>query len=344
MPPLDRQVKVCILYEYKLGNAADLAFLNVNRAFGDGTVTNATVHRWFSQFQDGEESLDREPTAELEYGEDGIEEDPVIVEALLARQFGLEPGTLHMHLDVLGRGEKLKEARDAQQRPSSDGVFPGESDDCLLKLNEPTTSAEEILAKNYGTSTPGASGGSEVKVELPDDYREGITVSDLLDAQLQNGARSQSSADTSPTHNGRSAESNKVRIGDNGLEFRSTLESSMNRGHPRVDAAHSSLSTPEARKFTPRAGGGVIARSLACLAKYRAQRPEPVPVSRAVVEALKPPPMAEASSDPSTAVKAEYEEEPVEERNGGTEEEAHFETVQLSSEAMEMKEHIVPLF
>ncbi|VDP16520.1 unnamed protein product [Heligmosomoides polygyrus] len=116
MPPLDRQVKVCILYEYKLGNAADLAFLNVNRAFGDGTVTNATVHRWFSQFQDGEESLDREPTAELEYGEDGIEEDPVIVEALLARQFGLEPGTLHMHLDVLGRGEKLKEARDAQQR------------------------------------------------------------------------------------------------------------------------------------------------------------------------------------------------------------------------------------
>lgn len=54
--------------------------------------------------------------------------------------------------------------------------------------------------------------------------------------------------------------------------------------------------------------------------------------------------MAEASSDPSTAVKAEYEEEPVEERNGGTEEEAHFETVQLSSEAMEMKEHIVPLF
>lgn len=119
MPPLDRQVKVCILYEYKLGNAADLAFLNVNRAFGDGTVTNATVHRWFSQFQDGEESLDREPTAELEYGEDGIEEDPVIVEALLARQFGLEPGTLHMHLDVLGRGEKLKEARDAQQRVSS---------------------------------------------------------------------------------------------------------------------------------------------------------------------------------------------------------------------------------
>ncbi|KAK6020498.1 hypothetical protein OSTOST_13847, partial [Ostertagia ostertagi] len=109
MPPLDRQVRVCILYEFKLGNVANLAFLNVNRAFGEGTVSNAIVHRWFARFQEGDEDLDTEPTKEFDINDETIEEDPVVVEALLSKQYGVPPGTLYTHLDRMGRGERLHE-------------------------------------------------------------------------------------------------------------------------------------------------------------------------------------------------------------------------------------------
>ncbi|WKY02928.1 hypothetical protein Q1695_016322 [Nippostrongylus brasiliensis] len=233
MPPLDRQVRVCMLYEFKLGNEADLAFLNVNRAFGDSTVTNTIVHRWFAKFQKGDESLDKEPGVDYDKEfVDDVVEDPEAVEARLAREYGVQPGTLYLHLDALGRGEKLRDF-----------------------------SSPNCLCIGYCTC----------------DKNDGTSLNEVLESEIfiGNGYASSSrdegtvKLESDATQNGHHAGYNKVRIRDNGLEFRNTLQSpSTARFQVRPEIRHPVRPVPQLKRAAP-GGSGIIARSLACLAKYR---------------------------------------------------------------------------
>ncbi|CAK9831326.1 Histone-lysine N-methyltransferase SETMAR [Anthophora retusa] len=55
-----KQVRVIFLYEYKLGHKAAAATRNINSAFGEDTVNERTVQRWFKKFRSGDESLEDE--------------------------------------------------------------------------------------------------------------------------------------------------------------------------------------------------------------------------------------------------------------------------------------------
>ena len=50
------KIRIIYYYEFKLGNNASRATLNINHAFGEGTVNIRTVQRYFKSFQSGNES------------------------------------------------------------------------------------------------------------------------------------------------------------------------------------------------------------------------------------------------------------------------------------------------
>uniref|UniRef100_A0A6M2DLK1 Putative histone-lysine n-methyltransferase setmar-like protein n=1 Tax=Xenopsylla cheopis TaxID=163159 RepID=A0A6M2DLK1_XENCH len=54
-------IRVIFLYEYKLGNSAAKAARNINQAFGENTVNDRKVQRWFEKFWTGDVSLQNEP-------------------------------------------------------------------------------------------------------------------------------------------------------------------------------------------------------------------------------------------------------------------------------------------
>ena len=54
-------IHVIFLYEYKLGNNAAKAARNINQAFGENTVNDRKVQRWFEKFRSGDFSLQNEP-------------------------------------------------------------------------------------------------------------------------------------------------------------------------------------------------------------------------------------------------------------------------------------------
>ncbi|KAK6054277.1 hypothetical protein COOONC_08219, partial [Cooperia oncophora] len=168
----------------------------------------------------------------------------------------------------------------------------------------------------------------EIKLEIPDECPDDLTIRDVIKAKNheERVLRKLHSAGSS-TQNGDSCEYNKVRICDHGLEYRNTRNSSL---------------PPEVRKIASR-GSGVIARSLACLAKYRAENQELVKAPlvqgetmvkhRAENHDLKEP-LVEVKPPPADDV-CDKESVPKMPK---------VETVELPTEVSEMKEHIVPLF
>ncbi|KAL6419668.1 hypothetical protein ACFW04_011290 [Cataglyphis niger] len=54
-------IRVIFLYEYKLGNNTVKATRNINQAFGENTVNDRKVQRWFEKFWSSDFSLQNEP-------------------------------------------------------------------------------------------------------------------------------------------------------------------------------------------------------------------------------------------------------------------------------------------
>ena len=55
-----RSFRTIFLYEFKLGtNAAETAN-KINTAFGQGSVTDRTIRRWFEKFRKGDETLEEQ--------------------------------------------------------------------------------------------------------------------------------------------------------------------------------------------------------------------------------------------------------------------------------------------
>lgn len=52
---------VIFLYDYKLGNNAAKAARNINQAFGENTINDRKVQRWFEKFRSGNFSLQNKP-------------------------------------------------------------------------------------------------------------------------------------------------------------------------------------------------------------------------------------------------------------------------------------------
>ena len=55
-----KQMQGVFLYEFKLGHKAAQATYCINNAFGQATVNERTMQRWFEKFRHGDESLEDE--------------------------------------------------------------------------------------------------------------------------------------------------------------------------------------------------------------------------------------------------------------------------------------------
>ncbi|KAG5309040.1 SETMR methyltransferase, partial [Acromyrmex insinuator] len=58
-------IHVIFLYEYKLGKNAKAAKAVINQAFGENTVNDRKVQRWFEKFRSGDFFLQNEPRGRL---------------------------------------------------------------------------------------------------------------------------------------------------------------------------------------------------------------------------------------------------------------------------------------
>ncbi|KAK5970109.1 hypothetical protein GCK32_014178 [Trichostrongylus colubriformis] len=52
-------LRICMLYEFRLGRSANAAYKNLVRAYGKGSVARSTVARWFAKFRLGNESIEK---------------------------------------------------------------------------------------------------------------------------------------------------------------------------------------------------------------------------------------------------------------------------------------------
>ncbi|KOC63608.1 Histone-lysine N-methyltransferase SETMAR [Habropoda laboriosa] len=55
-----KQLRAIFLYEFKRGRKAAETARNINEAFGQDTVNERAVQRWFARFRNGDESLEDE--------------------------------------------------------------------------------------------------------------------------------------------------------------------------------------------------------------------------------------------------------------------------------------------
>ncbi|XP_035720907.1 histone-lysine N-methyltransferase SETMAR-like [Vespa mandarinia] len=108
-----KKIRIIFLYEYKLGHKASEATRNINNAFGENTVNERTVHRWFKKFRNGDESLEdeegrgRHSVVDNDQLKTLVEADPHTTTRQLAQVVGVSHSTVIHHLRKLGKSKKL---------------------------------------------------------------------------------------------------------------------------------------------------------------------------------------------------------------------------------------------
>ncbi|CAD5217592.1 unnamed protein product [Bursaphelenchus xylophilus] len=106
---IDPHMRAIILYEFKTGHSAIEANRNINKAFGEGTITKFQVQQWFMRFRGGDSSVrDRKGGRKLllrhceEDLIDALIENPKITLQKLSEMFGVGVSTIFNQLRRLG--------------------------------------------------------------------------------------------------------------------------------------------------------------------------------------------------------------------------------------------------
>lgn len=100
-------------YEFKLGRNATETARNINTVWGQGSIDDSTVRRWFTKFREGETSLeDQEGRGRPSAVDDAIlktmvEDSPRVTIKELAQQLQVDPATISRHLNLIGKVKKL---------------------------------------------------------------------------------------------------------------------------------------------------------------------------------------------------------------------------------------------
>lgn len=106
-------IRVIFLYEYKLGNNAAKAARNINQAFGENTVNDRKVQRWFEKFRSGDFSLQNEPRGRPETSVKNdalkalVETNPTVSSRELAARMEVDHTTILRHLSEIGKVKKM---------------------------------------------------------------------------------------------------------------------------------------------------------------------------------------------------------------------------------------------
>ncbi|RCN46466.1 hypothetical protein ANCCAN_07459 [Ancylostoma caninum] len=125
MPPTNRDIRrrVCIWYEYKLGNSGTTAKANLDRVFGDTAPSQSSIWRWYRKFREGDESLDVNTERYSLVDDDELEtlkkDNPELTLADLAARFGVGSSTIWNHLNRIAKGKKMKFVAKKHEQPVS---------------------------------------------------------------------------------------------------------------------------------------------------------------------------------------------------------------------------------
>ncbi len=104
----EQQLRVIIFYEHLLGHSTREVANNINRAFGPGTTTYVTVHRWFTRFESGETGTEDRPCSgrPVDFDENALRAElqlhPDATTSELAKTLSCSKSTIENHLHLLG--------------------------------------------------------------------------------------------------------------------------------------------------------------------------------------------------------------------------------------------------
>ncbi|PIO63654.1 hypothetical protein TELCIR_14740 [Teladorsagia circumcincta] len=103
-------IRICLLYEFKLGRSAKVALKNVERAFGEKCTSLMSVKKWYTRFQSGDEFVENRmgwTVIDDNALEKMLWDNPYISNAELARYFGVHSATIARHLRNIVYGGKI---------------------------------------------------------------------------------------------------------------------------------------------------------------------------------------------------------------------------------------------
>lgn len=106
-------IRVLLLYHFKIGQNPTKAYYQICKAFGKNTVNRQTCYNWFKKFEAGDFSVQDEPhpgrdaTIDDEILLQLIEDNPQSTTRELAQQLGCSHTTVARHLHSLGKVSKL---------------------------------------------------------------------------------------------------------------------------------------------------------------------------------------------------------------------------------------------
>jgi [histone H3]-lysine36 N-dimethyltransferase SETMAR len=107
------QVRVCILYEFKLGRNVTQTFNNICKAWGKNVISKRNVQQWFKKFRSGYTNLQdesrsgRPPTIDNSVLKSLIESNPRQTTRELAVILNTNNRTVCNHLQQIGKVKKL---------------------------------------------------------------------------------------------------------------------------------------------------------------------------------------------------------------------------------------------
>ena len=106
-------IRHIVLYHFEKGWTAAQSFRDLNELFGQGTITQQGVQKWFARFKSGDTSLEDKPERGRPSDFDDqallatVEENESLTTRMLAEQFDVHHSTIVRHLKKLGKVWKL---------------------------------------------------------------------------------------------------------------------------------------------------------------------------------------------------------------------------------------------
>lgn len=103
------QLRLLLLYEYRLNHNAAEAVRNICAAVGSNAISHTTAKFWFIRFRQGNYNLEdetrsgRPPTLDPDELRSVIEEDPRVPTRILAERFQCSHGTIENYLHSIGK-------------------------------------------------------------------------------------------------------------------------------------------------------------------------------------------------------------------------------------------------
>ena len=110
---VEQNIRVCMLYEFKLQHNASEATRNINFAWGDGSVTERTTQRYYQKFRSGNFTLENEDRGrpDIVLSNDKlkavVESDTRKSVRELANELSVTKSTISRHLKEVGKVKKL---------------------------------------------------------------------------------------------------------------------------------------------------------------------------------------------------------------------------------------------